>query len=77
MSREACADIRYLTSDLLQLCSGSGESGRDGSIGCLTLLFEVFEFVFCLYDLSLPCIILLLCDGSIFQSLIHLVLNRL
>lgn len=59
MSREACADIRYLASDLLQLCSGSGESGRDGSIGCLTLLFEVL-FVFCLYDLSLPCIILLL-----------------
>ena len=41
------------------------------------LLFEVFELVFCLYDLTLPCIILLLGDGTVFESSIHLVLHGL
>ena len=46
-------------------------------VGFPTLLFEVFELVFCLYDLTLPCIILLLGDGTVFKSSIHLVLHGL
>ena len=46
-------------------------------VGFPALLFEVFELVFCLYDLTLPCIILLLGDGTVFESSIHLVLHGL
>ena len=77
MSREACADIRYLPADLLQLGAGCLECSGDRSISIFALLFEVFELVFGLYDLTLPCIILLLGDGTIFKSSIHLVLRGL
>lgn len=57
MCREACADIRYLPADLLQLGTGCLECSGDRSISIFALLFEVFELVFGLYDLTLPSII--------------------
>ena len=77
MRRQARADIRYFPADLLQFRAGRPECCRDRSICFPTLLFEVFELVFGLYDLTLPCIILLLGDGTVFKSSIHLVLHGL
>lgn len=54
MCREACADIRYLPADLLQLGTGCLECSGDRSISIFALLFEVFELVFGLYNLTLP-----------------------
>ena len=77
MRRDARADIRYFPADLLQLGAGCPECCRYRGICFTTLLFEVFELVFGLYNLTLPCIILLLGDGTVFKSSIHLVLHGL
>ena len=74
---EGFSDSADPASDLLHRGAGLFQCGGDGGVGVLRFLFEVLEFLFGRDDLTLPFVVLLLCDAAAFEALVHLVLHGL
>ena len=74
---QALADAADLIADCGNLAASFFQRSGDGSIRFLGLGFEVFQFFLGGDDLAFPGVVLLLCNRTIFQALIHLVLHSL
>ena len=75
MCGQSFADLRYFAADLLHLAASLLQGGGDAGIGFLALLLQTFKFLLGGDDLTLPCIVLFLCDGAVFQARVHLILH--
>ena len=75
MCGQSFTDLGDFAANLLHLAASLFQGGGYAGVGFLALLLQTFKFLLGGDDLTLPCIVLFLCDGAVFQARVHLILH--